>query len=620
MTLFVALGFRHTDTRHVLFKQHMAYDTAFQTPLPTNTPTQVKNRHAGSIDTMTKRLAALTFFLLFLFISLPQQASAEKRLRIAFPVAETGFDPAKNSDAYSVTVEEAIFERLVSYEYRTRPIKISGCTAQTIQRSQDLKTYTFTLKHGIFFSPDPAFKGHPRELIAQDYIYSIKRLMDPALRSPWQFLVEGKIEGLDRQAQLATPQKPFDYDAPVAGLQALDRYTLRIQLTRPDPNFMSILAMPTLGAVAREVIEAYSDTNAHPIGTGAFALKDWQRSSRIILVRNPRYHSTEGENSARPPLKIDTVDIQIIEESQARWLAFRQHELDMIGLPPDLVPKALKGTKLIPELQKEGIQLQRCIDPEITYTYFNMLDPTVGGTSPAHIALRRALSLAYDVQLEIRVLQHDQAIAAEQLVSQGLPGFIPNYQMNSQYNPTLANRLLDYYGYRLGADGWRTQPDGKPLLITLSSFTDSRSRMYDELWTRSAKQIGVHLVINKAKFPEILKAEKACKLQMRNAAWFADYADGDNFTMLLYGKNIHQNNNACFADPLYDQWYTQSQLLPDSPERNKLYYKMNERIRVLAPWKLDISRYRNSLVHQRVKGFQQHQLIHADWMYLDLAQ
>lgn len=559
-------------------------------------------------------------------ISMANTPMLERRLQIAFPTTETGFDPAKVHDAYSGAVVEALFERLVTYDYRARPLKIIGGTAHSFTRSADAKTYVFKLKEGIQFSPDAAFSHTKtnskatRELTSFDYAYAIQRLADPAVRSPWQFLIEGKIEGLDAKAKQAEKGKVFDYQQKIKGIQTPDRYTLIISLTRPDPNFLAILAMPALSAVAKEVIETYHDSNAHPIGTGAFALSGWRRGSKISLSKNPFYRGSITD-PARPPIRIDGVDIQIIEESQSRWLAFRQKSLDMIGLPSDLVPKALDNNQLNPALTAEGIQLQRSIDPEITYTYFNMQDPIVGGTTPEKIALRRALVMSYDSQREIAVLHRKQAVPITQIVPQGLPGFDAQYQpLISQAAPELGNKLLDYYGYKIGANGWRQHPNGQPLIVTLSSTPDSKSRTYDELWTRSAKAIHIQLKIKKAPFSDLLKAEKECKLQMRGAAWIADYADGDNFMMLLYGKNIHQSNNACFQDPTYDALYEQSQRLPDSPERTKLYTQMNRRIEHLAPWKLGVSRYRNSLVHSYVKGFQQHPLIRADWMYLELKR
>jgi ABC-type oligopeptide transport system substrate-binding subunit len=113
--------------------------------------------------------------------------------------------------------------------------------------------------------------------------------------------------------------------------------------------------------------------------------------------------------------------------------------------------------------------------------------------------------------------------------------------------------------------------------------------------------------------------EKQCQLMMRTAAWIADYPDGDNFMQLMYGKNIHQSNNACAAIPEYDRLYEQSMRMPDSPERDRLYHEMAKIIETYAPWRLDISRYRNMLVQPRVLGYKKHPILHAEWQYIDVA-
>ena len=103
-----------------------------------------------------------------------------KVLRIAFPTAETGFDPARVSDLYSDTINEAIFERLLTYDYLARPAKLVPMAAEAMPRSPtNGSIYTFQLRKGIYFTPDPAFKGAKRELVAQDFVYSFMRFVDP---------------------------------------------------------------------------------------------------------------------------------------------------------------------------------------------------------------------------------------------------------------------------------------------------------------------------------------------------------------------------------------------------------------------------------------------------------
>ena len=125
-------------------------------------------------------------------------ADMSKTLRVTFQVAETGFDPTRTSDYYSGAVIEAIYDRLLTYDYLARPAKLVPDAAESLPQITDNgKTYTFRIRKGIYFTSDPAFKGKRRELTAEDYAYSIKRFFDPRNRSPYVFLFEGKIVGLD---------------------------------------------------------------------------------------------------------------------------------------------------------------------------------------------------------------------------------------------------------------------------------------------------------------------------------------------------------------------------------------------------------------------------------------
>src|SRR5512139_2600941 len=186
-------------------------------------------------------------------------ADPDKVIRDVFPVAETGFDPAGVHDLYSGTVVQAIFETLLTYDYLARPSKLIPMAAEALPQVTDAgRTYTFKVKKGVHFTDDPVFGGKKRELVAEDFAYSLKRLVDPKVRSPYAFLVEGKIVGLDEAVEAAKKNGKFDYDAPVAGLEVVDRHTLRIRLKATDYGLSYVLAHEPTSAVAREVVEAYA--------------------------------------------------------------------------------------------------------------------------------------------------------------------------------------------------------------------------------------------------------------------------------------------------------------------------------------------------------------------------
>ena len=582
-------------------------------------------------------------WLAILLIALAPTALAQNKiLRVTFQAAETGFDPVRTSDYYSGMVDEAIYDTLLGYDYLARPAKLIPRAAEAMPTvSADGKTYTVRIKKGIYFTDDPAFKGRKRELTAQDFAYSWRRFFDPKYRSPYAFLFTGKIVGLDALAEQAKKTGSFDYETPVAGLQTPDRYTLVIRLTEPDVNFQYVMAFPLTSAVAREVIDAYGEeSNAHPVGTGPFYLKRYVRSSKIELARNPAYRGMTwdfdpGDNPRFKEIAekmrgkklpaVDGVEISVMEETQSRWLAFQRGDTDIEYQLWEVSPTFMTDDgKLKPEFVSRGIKLDRIVDPEIIYMYFNMQDQIdgkpnpVGGFSKEHMALRRAIMMAYKIDDQIRIIRKGQAVRAKYPVPPGVAGHDPEYRPNVSYDPRAANALLDRYGYKKGSDGYRHQPNGEALVIRYTSTPTERDRQFDELTKRALDSIGLRMEIAKERFPEYLKAQKRCRVMFGNAAWIADYPDGDNFMQLLYGRNIGESNNACYKSAEFDKRYEKTRAMHAGPERNQLYHEMTRIMEVDGAWLLLDSRVRNSLQQPNVVGFTKHPVLHAEWAYIDL--
>jgi oligopeptide transport system substrate-binding protein len=567
-------------------------------------------------------------------------AAGGKVLRYIFPAAESGFDPATGRDLYSAHVTEAIFETLYTYDYLARPAKLVPLAAAALPEvSNEGKTYTIELKKGVMFTPDPAFKGKPRELTMMDFVYSWKRLFDPKLASPHSWLFENKIVGLDELVQQARKSGKFDYDAKVAGFELLGPYKLRIHLNHTDFNLGMILAHQPSSALAHEVVAAYGDVKgevaSNPVGTGYYKLGQWVRGNRIVLEENTGHRPAVWDFKAgddpddarvvrqmkgKKIPQIGRIEISVLTEDQSRWLMFQSGGADLYDLSGALAPKALAGGKLLPELAAKGIQLSRQIDPEIAYYYWNTQDPLLGGFSKEKIALRRAIAMAHDIDEEIRIALNGQAERLEYPIPPGVVGHDPDYKSLLQYDPALANKLLDKFGYKKGPDGWRTLPDGKPLIPHFTTGTSAGGLVAAELWRKTFKSIGIQMVNDRLIFADMLKLEKACKLQSRGSPWIADYPDGDNFMQLFYGPNTHQNNNGCYQDPQYDQWYAASQKLPPGPERDALYHKMARQLEVNAGALMAYARYRNILAQPGVLGFKKHPILPQEWAYIDIGR
>ena len=564
-------------------------------------------------------------------------AAEPKVLRVPYIIAETHFDPATVSDLYSNNVIEEIFEAPLTYDFLARPAKLKPQTLVAMPEiSPDARVYTLRVKPGIHFADDPAFGGRPRELVAADYAYAIRRLIDPANRSPNLWLVEGRVAGVEEAIAKAKSAGRFDYDAPLKGVEVLDRYTLRITLGKPDYNFLYILAMCNLGAQAREVVERYgADIGAHPVGTGAFRLGEWKRSAKIVLERNPGFREViyaaeppEGDAAAkaiaarmagkRLPL-VDRVEISIIEESQPRWLAFLNGELDWVNMPYEFLNMAIPGGSPAPWLAARNVNYLPSIETVVVYLYFNMKDATVGGYTPEKVALRRAISLAYDIDADTGLIRNGTAIAAQSPVPPGVLGYDPDFNLGRTYDPARAKALLDMFGYvDRDGDGWREKPDGSALVFRYANEPDQLSRQFAQLWKKGLDAIGVRMDIETAKWPELRKKSKQGLLQAWQLAWGADYPDGENFYQLLYGPNCGSSNDGCFQRPEFDALYEQSQRLPPGPERTAIYRDMARLVAAWAPWKLTVHRKFNHMTQPWVVGWRKHPILHEGYRYVDI--
>ena len=571
----------------------------------------------------------------------PTAPTAQRVLRYAFPAAETGFDPARISDLYSRIVTGHIFDGLYKYDYLARPFLLKPNTALALpEASADFRRFTVRLRPGIFFADDPAFGGRPRELVAEDYVYSLKRFFDPANNSPVLATMQDMgLVGLDELRQRALKDKrPFDYDAPVEGLRAVDRHTLQFITREPRPRFVTSLAGGDLtGAVAREVVEAYGDKiMEHPVGTGPFRLVQWRRSSRIVLERNPRFREmvfdgepaeddAEGRAIAerlrgrRLPM-LDRVEISVINESQPRWLSFLNRQFDLVSVPLEFSPLAVPNGELAPHLARRGIRKQRVAVPARTLFYFNMEHPVVGGLEPAQVALRRAVALATDVDREIRLIRRGQAIPAQSVVAPGTWGYDPALKTaNSDYDLARARALLDLYGYTdRDGDGWRERPNGSPLVLEFASTPDPISRQMDENWKRNMDALGVRLDIRLGQWPEQLKAARAGELMIWSLGYSAADPDVQSALNILYGPAAGGQNLARFRHPRFDAIYERMQALPDGPDRLALLREAQRIVLAYMPHRYNVHPITTDLTQPWLLGFRRPLYGNQFWQYVDV--
>ena len=570
------------------------------------------------------------------------QRAPAKVLRLALASPETSFDPVQTqTDNNTVTVLAHIFESPLMYDYLARPVRLMPCTAEALPEvSADGRVFTLRIRRGIRFADDPAFGGRPRELTAHDYVYALKRFYDPRWNSSDLYLYESlKLPGLTELRDHAVRErKPFDYDRDVEGVRALDRWTLRLTLGEVDPRFVYLLADPVImGAVAREVVEHYGDDiGAHPVGTGPFRLRSWRRGSRIELERSPswrgmRYEGTPADDPRAQAIaaqlrgrtlpRVDEVVFDVIEEAQPRWLSFVEGSLGWIEVPAAFRALAAPGGRLAPFLSRKGVQMQTQVRPDMTMSFFFMENPLVGGYAPEKVALRRAIGLAFDNALYTRHVMSGWGVPAQSTVPPHTSGHDPAYKSEmSDHDPARARALLDLHGYvDRDGDGWREQPDGRPLVLRRAGGSTLQDRRVNEVWKRSMDAVGLRIEFESSSWPELLKKSRAGSLMIWGYSWTAGSPDGGFFLAIAYGPNASEANDPRFSLPAFDRLFERQRALPDGPAREQLMREAKNLLVAYMPYKVHLHNVRIDLAQPWLQGYWRHPFMREHARYVDIA-
>ena len=476
-----------------------------------------------------------------------------------------------------------------------------------------------------------------REVVADDFVYQIKRIAFPPLNSPIAGVMQEYIVGFGDFAErtgaayqaLKRKQggKPWldlrDYE--LSGVKVLDRYRLRIRLKGKYPQFRYWLAMPFFAPMPWEAERFYHQPGMerrnisldwYPIGSGPFMLGENNPNLRMVLEANPNYHGEAypedgdpGDAEAgllrdagkRMPF-IEKAVYSLEKESIPYWNKFLQGYYDTSGISSDSFDQAVQFSDqgdlaLTDAMQAKGISLQTAVTASVYYMGFNMLDPVVGGESERARLLRRAISIAMDFEEYIAIFNNGRGVAAQGPIP---PGIFGNEEGREGINPYVydlvdgrprrkpleeARRLLAEAGY----PGGRDRTTGKPLILyydTTSAGPDGKARLN---WIRKQfAKLGIQLVIRASDYNRFQEKMRKGTGQIFMWGWNADYPDPENFLFLLYGPNgkvEHGGENAAnYSNPEFDRLFVAMKNMEDGPRRLEIIRRMVRILRRDAPW------------------------------------
>jgi oligopeptide transport system substrate-binding protein len=570
-------------------------------------------------------LALMVSLLLGTLSCFKSEGDGDKKvLNLVITAKVKGMDPIYANDRYSNNEIARVYEGLLEYHYLKRPYELIPNLAESMPMvSSDGRTYTFRIKKGVVFQDDVAFSdGKGRELVAADFVYSIKRLADPKLQSLGWWVIDGKIKGLNEWRKKYADLPKVDYGEEVEGVKALDRYTLQFTLSRSFPQFLYALAMPFTYVVAKEVVDKYGkEFLNHPVGTGPFVLPRFQQSNKIVYTKNPTFRKKLYPSDASPEFKklgyledagkplplVDKLVVNLIIESQPRWLNFQKGKVDYIGIPKDNFDSAIvPGKGLSEDLAKMGITLNITPSLDVTYVAFNHDNKLFD-----NVALRRAMSMAYDVERGNKLFYNSTAMVAQSVVPPGIAGNVSGYKNPYRgLNVDGAKKMLAEAGY----------PNGTGLpVITYDTASSTVSRQQGEFFKKQMEQIGIKIKVVTNPWPEFQRKITNRTVMVYGIAWGADYPDAENFLQLLYGPNRSPGaNGSGFDHQTFNKLYKSASVMQDSPERTALYEKMNRMAAELVPWIFGVHRQGYVLFHGWLKNYIQSDFDAGVAQYLDI--
>lgn len=477
---------------------------------------------------------------------------------------ETGLatlDPAFARDEYIIWNVSQLYNGLVQLDNN---LEVVPDIAKRWEISDSGKTYTFYLRSDVYFHNNKCFTNEKRKVKAQDFAYSLSRIVNPKTASTGAWIFNDKI---NVEQFLAKSYQPFE---------AKNDTTLIIHLNKPFPPFLSMLSMPYCYVVPKEAVDMYGkEFRKNPVGTGPFKLKLWEEGVKLVLERNPNYF----ESTASHPIpKLDAIEVSFIENKQTAFMEFVQGKFDFFdGLEGSYKDEILtKDGKLKPSY-KNKFRLE--VSPYLNTEYFGFLMDTGEGQNSQlswrQLKVRQAINHAIDREKMMLFLRNNIGIPANAgFVPPSLGGVSVLQEDKPLYNIDLAKKLLAEAGYPNG--------QGLPELAinTTKNYLDIATYLQKQL-----KEIGIVATIDVSPGPSHRSQVSKGRLQFFRGSWIADYPDAENYLSLFYSNNKAPNgpNYTRFESAAYDSMYEAALLEVDDKQRRMINAQMDSIVAKQVP-------------------------------------
>ena len=659
----------------------------------------------------------------------PKSAAAENTIYSAM-IENTPrhLDPTASYWSNDTLVTYQVYEPPYGYHYFKRPYELIPKSAEKVVTPYYLdkngarlpdeaaaeqiveSVYDVPIRKGVLYQPHPSLakdeKGQyryhalqpgevgsrrspmdfehtgTRELVAEDFVYAIKRHATTRITTPIYGVFSEYVIGLAEYGALikkedaklrqgmdaASQDKPFlDFRRwPLAGATAPEKHLLRIRLKGKYPQWKYWMQMTFLAPVPWEADAFYAQPglaergvtlDQWPVGTGPYMVTEFEKDQRIVMQRNPNYRGEPfpcdgmpGDQKAgmladcgkKTPF-VDKIVSVVEREATPRRNKFRDGFYDLevfertdIGV--QYLVEALDSDDVRADYERKGFTFPKYADVNSYIIGFNMLEPLLGGGDTAEgkaraRKLRQAISIAIDWDEYSKIFPQKGGLTALSPLPDGIPG--SREGTPEGINPVThkleggkavlrpiadAKKLMVEAGYANGRDA----KTGKPLVINYDVYYPATPERKPEIdWmVRQLAKIDIQTEVRATDNNQFQDKVRKNKHQMFWSGWNADYPDAENFLFLFYGPNAKSvsdgENTANYQNPEFDKLFSQLKTLDDGPQKQAVIDKMVGIVREDAPWSFGFYPWASAAVQGWVKNSKPAILIRDHGRYLRL--
>jgi oligopeptide transport system substrate-binding protein len=467
--------------------------------------------------------------------------------------------PLSMTDAASTKIGNSIFQGLVTFS--SDNLEILPCLAENWVLTNNGTLYTFKLRKNVFFHNDKCFPdGKGRELKAKDIKYCLDRLCEKSVLNSSSFLVLDRIKGATEYNNSVN-----DKTGGVSGIKVIDDYTISIELAYPFNSFLQLMALQIGWIYPKEAIEKYGDEIIkHPVGTGAFIIKNNKQGEILILQKNTNYWEFDKLGNKLPYL--DAIKYTFVKEKSEEFAQFVNGNLDLeFGIPNEEVD----SIKKLSAIDKENLPYLIQEIPSFTVEYFTFQHQSEIFDD---VKVRKAFNHAVDKDFIVNNILRGLGVPLDHgIIPPTIAGY-PYEKINGLlYDPKLAKQYLAEAGF----------PGGKnfPVLtLQLNYGGASNLQVAEALQKMLQDNLGVNIELTLLPITQHYERVENGKALFWRDGWVADYSDPENFLQLFYGKFVPENlseasvyNTSRYKSALFDAVYEKALKETDVKKRMDYY-------------------------------------------------